>query len=61
MTPGSYFWRPGMVKHGPMGSRNGTLFFFRTKRGGLDLEVTDVPGWEGMIEAYRAREPYYRG
>lgn len=61
MTPGSYFWRPGMVRHGPMASRNGTLFFFRTKQGGLDLDTVDVPGWEEQVRAYRAREPYYRG
>ena len=25
MTPGSYFWRPGLVRHGPMSTRSGTL------------------------------------
>lgn len=61
MTPGSYFWRPGLVRHGPMASRNGTLFFFRTKRGGLDLDTVDVPGWEERVREYRSRQPYYRG
>ena len=61
MTPSAYFWRPGLVEHGPMASRNGTLFFFRTKQGGLDLDTVDVPGWEEQVRAYRARQPYYRG
>ncbi len=43
MGPGSYFWRPGLIEHGPMASRNGTLFFFRTKLGGLDLETVETP------------------
>jgi hypothetical protein len=61
MVPGCYFWRPGMIEHGPMGNRNGSLFFFRTKKGGLDLKTVEVPGWEETVKRYRAREPYYRG
>jgi len=61
MVAGSYFWRPGLVEHGPMGNRNGALFFFRTKNGGLDLQTVDVPGWEETVRRYRAKEPYYRG
>jgi hypothetical protein len=61
MTPGSYFWRPAMVKHGPLATRNGTFFFFRTKGGGLETTYHDVPGWEESVRAYRAAEPYFRG
>ena len=61
MTPGSYFWRPSMVEHGPLANRNGTLFFFRTKGGGLETTYTDVPNWEETVREYRTREPYFRG
>jgi hypothetical protein len=61
MGPGCYFWRPGMIEHGPMGNRNGAMFFFRTKRGSLDLQTVEVPGWEDTVRRYRAKEPYYRG
>ena len=61
MTPGSYFWRPSMVEHGPLANRNGTLFFFRTKGGGLETTYTEVPGWAETVRAYRSREPYFRG
>jgi hypothetical protein len=61
MTPGSYFWRPSMVRHGPLANRNGTLFFFRTKGGGLETTYVDVPGWEDTVREYRSREPYFRG
>lgn len=61
MGPGIYFWRPGIIEHGPLASRNGTLFFFRTKLGGLDLETVETPGWQELVREYRARQPYYRG
>jgi len=61
MTPGSYFWRPPMVEHGPIATRNGTFFFFRTKGGGLETTYVEVPGWEQAVQEYRAAEPYYRG
>ena len=61
MTPGCYFWRPAMVKHGPLATRNGTFFFFRTKGGGLETTYHDVPGWEEAVRDYRAAEPYFRG
>ena len=61
MRPGAYFWRPGMVEHGPMGNRSGSFFFFRTKEGALDLRTIDVPGWEEAVKEYRARQRYYRG
>ncbi len=61
MTPGCYFWRPAMVKHGPLTTRNGTFFFFRTKGGGLETTYHDVPAWEDAVRTYRAAEPYFRG
>jgi hypothetical protein len=61
MTAGSYFWRPGMVEHGPMLSRDGGLFFFRTKGGGMDVTHVPVPNWKEMVDEYVAREPYFAG
>ena len=54
LSPGSYFWRPGLIEHGPLASRNGTLFCFRTKLGGLDLETVETPGWQELVREYRA-------
>jgi hypothetical protein len=59
MTAGCYFWRPPNVEHGPMFSRNGNLIFFRTKGGGMAVTWVDVPGWEQLVEEYKAREPFY--
>lgn len=61
MTPGCYFWRPGMVRHGPIATRKGTFFFFRTKGGGLETTYEEVPGWEEEVRTYRAAEPYFHG
>jgi hypothetical protein len=61
MSPGSYFWRPPMVRHGPMYSRGGNLIFFRTKGGGMAVTYEEVPGWRKLVESYRAREPLYLG
>jgi hypothetical protein len=61
MSAGSYFWRPPMVRHGPMFCRNGGLFFFRTKGGGMDVTWEDVPNWRELVAAYVGREPYYQG
>jgi hypothetical protein len=61
MTAGSYFWRPPMVHHGPMYTRNGGLFFFRTKGGGMDVTWEDVPNWRELVDSYVEREPYYQG
>lgn len=33
MRDGAYFWRPPMVPHGPMGTRQGFFGFFRSKEG----------------------------
>ncbi len=59
MTAGSYFWRPGMVEHGPMFSRDGGLFFFRTKGGSMDVTHVPVPGWKQLVDEYVGREPYF--
>ncbi len=58
MTGGCYFWRPPMVLHGPMTTRNGQLVFFRTKGGTISVTYETVPAWERMVEDYVAREPY---
>ena len=59
MGPGSYFWRPPMVRHGPMYSRSGGLFFFRSKGGGLGVDYEDVPGWEQVVNDYARSEAYF--
>jgi hypothetical protein len=59
MKAGSYFWRPAMVKHGPLISRGGGVFFFRTKGGLLSVDYWNVPGWEKMVADYVEQEPYY--
>ena len=60
MSPGSYFWRPGMVEHGPMSTRS-AVYFFRTKEGGLDLRVVEAPGWEQSVAEHRGRQPFFWG
>ena len=59
MGPGSYFWRPPRVEHGPMFSLNGGLFFFRSKGGGLTTRHEPVPEWEEMVARYKATQPYF--
>ena len=59
MSPGCYFWRPPLVRHGPMTTRDGCLVFFRTKGGGLEVEYEDVPGWSALVADYVARRPYF--
>jgi hypothetical protein len=59
MGPGSYFWRPPQVEHGPMFSLNGGLFFFRSKGGGLSTRHVPVPKWEEMVARYKATQPYF--
>lgn len=58
MGPGAYFWRPPYVQHGPLCTRNGAMYFFRTKGGDFATTYTEVPGWEAMVEEYFGREPY---
>jgi hypothetical protein len=59
MSAGSYFWRPGNVEHGPMLTRDGGLFFFRTKGGSMDVTHVPVPGWKEMVDEYLTAEPYF--
>jgi hypothetical protein len=59
MTPGCYFWRPPMVPHGPMYSRTGAEFFFRTKGGALEVAYETVPEWDRLVDEYRGREQLY--
>ena len=33
LKSGAYFWRPGGIEHGPVGTRKGCLMFFRCKGG----------------------------
>lgn len=61
MKPGSYFWRPPMVRHGPMFTHSGGYFFFRSKGGGLALEYEDVPGWQKIVDDYVASGDFYAG
>jgi hypothetical protein len=61
MGPGSYFWRPPQVAHGPMFSLNGGLFFFRSKGGGLTTRHLEVPGWKDTVARYVASQPYFGG
>lgn len=61
MGPGDYFWRPPMVRHGPMFTRQGHMIFFRTKGGGMQVSYEPVPGWREIVEEYRDREPFYGG
>lgn len=59
MAPGTYFWRPSMAPHGPMFSRDGALFFFRTKGGSWEVTYDEVPGWLEMIAGYRVERPFF--
>lgn len=59
MHAGSYFWRPPLVEHGPMYSRDGAFFFFRTKGGSLTTTFVDVPGWKEQVERYAGGVAFY--
>jgi hypothetical protein len=59
MRAGDYFWRPGGVLHGPFATRNGMLFFFRTKGGDMVVDFHEVPGWRDVVGEYYAREPFF--
>ena len=52
MRPGDYFWRPPMIAHGPMGTRNGFLGFFRAKEGSFATE------WSPAAEPIAWDAPY---
>lgn len=42
MLPGAYFWRPPGLRHGPAGTKTGTVKFFRTKGGPLSTTFPDT-------------------
>lgn len=58
MTGGCYFWRPPMVLHGPMTTRNGQFVFFRTKGGTISVTYETVSGSEKLLADYVGREPF---
>ena len=41
MRAGAYFWRPPEVKHGPYGSKTGSLILFRSRGGPLSTTFYD--------------------
>lgn len=41
MRAGAYFWRPPEVKHGPYGSKSGSLILFRSRGGPLSTTFHD--------------------
>jgi hypothetical protein len=57
MTAGCYFWRPPLVKHGPMVSRNGLYTFSRSKGGSLAVEWWDEEGAPELLDAHLAGAP----
>jgi hypothetical protein len=57
MTAGCYFWRPPLIKHGPMVTRNGFFAFSRSHEGALEVEWWDEEGAPEMLDAHLAREP----
>jgi len=59
MRAGDYFWRPGGIYHGPFATREGMLYFFRTKGGDLAVEWFDPPGWEKQARAYYDQTPFF--
>jgi hypothetical protein len=52
MRAGCYFWRPPNVPHGPMVTKTGGMWFFRTKGGALDVTYTEPPDWQRTVEEY---------
>jgi len=56
-----YFWRPGGIYHGPFATRDGMLFFFRTKGGNMAVDFFEVDDWADKARAYYDAEPYVTG
>ena len=42
MKPGAYFWRPEDKRHGPYGSKTGTLILMRSRGGNLSTDYYDL-------------------
>jgi hypothetical protein len=59
MRAGDYFWRPSGVYHGPFATREGMLFFFRTKGGDMAVEFFDVPDWDERAHGYYEAGRYF--
>jgi hypothetical protein len=59
MRPGSYFWRPSMVPHGPIFSHFGSLYLFRTKGGSWEVTYQEVPGWQELIAGYKRELAFF--
>jgi hypothetical protein len=59
MRGGCYFWRPPNVPHGPMISKTGGIWFFRTKGGSLEVTYTEPPGWEETVRKYLDAGPVF--
>jgi hypothetical protein len=59
MRAGCYFWRPPNVPHGPMLSRSGGMWFFRTQGGGLEVTYTHPPNWEKLVKDYLYSGPLF--
>ena len=52
MRAGAYFWRPPMIKHGPMGAREPFLALFRAKEGAFSTQ------WSGRGSPVPWDRPY---
>jgi quercetin dioxygenase-like cupin family protein len=59
MIAGCYFWRPPNVPHGPMLSKTGGMWFFRTKGGNLEVTYTNPPRWEQLVNDYLYSGPLF--
>ena len=55
---GAYFWRPGGIQHGPIGTRAGCTCFFRCKEGPFSTDWTshtETIVWDAPYQTYAAR------
>ncbi len=57
MRPGAYFWRPGLIPHGPYGTLTGNLYFFRTRGGPLITRYVEPETAFHWSPAYRPALP----
>lgn len=60
MRPGAYFWRPGLIPHGPYGTLTGNLYFFRTRGGPLVTRYVEPQTPFHWGPAYRPAAPQDR-
>jgi hypothetical protein len=59
MREGCYFWRPPNVPHGPLVSKTGSMYFFRTKGGSLETRYITPPDWERTVHEYYSSGPLF--